>query len=91
MWSTYMYLSYLLSLSQVLRSRSSPSVPTLYVEGLTRHVDKDWVHKIFSECGEIDNIDMAPIRGHLRSRGYAYVEFKDQEAADKAWVTLHGG
>lgn len=33
---------------------------------------------------------MAPIRGHIRSRGYAYVEYKDREAADKAWVTLHG-
>ena len=69
----------------------APQSRRLYVEGLTRYVDTDWLHKVFSECGEIDNIETAPIRGHARSRGYAYVEYKDQEAADKAWVTLHGG
>ena len=56
----------------------APQSRRLYVEGLTRYVDRDRLHEVFSECGEIESIDMAPITGHKRTRGYAYVEFKEQ-------------
>ena len=61
------------------------------MDGLTRNVTKEHLHEVFSACGEVKSIHMAPIRGHLRSRGYAFVEYLLPAEAENALQNLNGG
>jgi len=55
----------------------------LFIGGLPFSATEEALKKDFGECGEIVNLRM-PLNDEGNARGIAFMEFKDQEAVDKA-------
>ncbi len=62
----------------------------LYVGNLSWGVNDDSLRAAFAECGEIDNAQVAIDRMTGRSKGFAFVEFKNEEDAQKAVEKWNG-
>ncbi len=56
----------------------------LYVGNLSWGVNDDSLKAAFSECGEVTSAQVAVDRMTGRSRGFAFVEFANEEDAAKA-------
>ncbi len=62
----------------------------LYVGNLSYDTTEDTIRTLFSEYGEIESANLITDRYTGRSRGFAFVEFTTQEAADAAMEALSG-
>jgi hypothetical protein len=73
------------------RSRSrTPESTTLFVDKLTRNVNKEHLQEIFGKYGKLKNVDLNwDARANL-PRGSAYIEFFDRAEAEKAQLHMDG-
>lgn len=62
----------------------------LFVGGLPWAVDSDRLREVFSEFGEVVDSHVALDRETRRSRGFGFVEFSSDEAAQSAIDALDG-
>ncbi|XP_027203326.2 uncharacterized protein LOC113797185 [Dermatophagoides pteronyssinus] len=70
----------------------SASFTRLYIGRLTRNVNRDHLHEIFSAFGKVINVDLPMDRMHSHlNRGFAYVEFENPDDAVKAVKYMDGG
>ncbi|KAF1347024.1 hypothetical protein BDV97DRAFT_231390 [Delphinella strobiligena] len=67
---------------------SAPS-NVLFVGGLSWNVDEDWLSREFEECSPV-SVRVITHADSGRSKGFAYVEFADTDAAIEALNTKHG-
>lgn len=63
---------------------SNPSSATIWIGNLSWNVDDDWLKTEFESYGELVSARVQTDRSSGRSRGFAYVEFKDIESAKAA-------
>jgi len=74
------------------RSRSrTPESTTLFVDKLSRNVNKDHLLEIFGTFGKLKNVDVLFDRRANIPKGSAYVEFLDRVTAEKAQLYMDGG
>ncbi|KAK7498554.1 hypothetical protein BaRGS_00010214 [Batillaria attramentaria] len=57
---------------------------TVYVEGLPKHADHDWVSSQFASCGRVAYVSLPRYRQTGDIKGFAFVEFETPEEAAKA-------
>lgn len=62
----------------------------LFVGSLSWDTNNDGLHAAFSPYGEITEAIVISDRDSGRSRGFGFVTFNDDEAADKAVAALNG-
>ncbi|MFL5746345.1 MAG: RNA recognition motif domain-containing protein [Niastella sp.] len=62
----------------------------IYVSNLGFSVQNDDLRKHFSEYGEVTSVNVIIDKVTNRSRGFAFVEMKDNQAAEKAIRELNG-
>lgn len=62
---------------------------TVYVEGLPKHADHDWISNHFSVCGRVAYVSLPRYRQTGDIKGFAFVEFFTPEEATKAVETLN--
>ena len=62
----------------------------LFVGSLSWDTNDDGLHAAFSPFGEISEAIVISDRDTGRSRGFGFVTFNDDEAADKAVAALNG-
>lgn len=62
----------------------------LYVGNLPYQVTSDELKNLFSEYGEIADAVVITDRASGRSKGFGFVEFADEEAAQKALDAMNG-
>ncbi len=62
----------------------------LYVGNLSYRSEQEALHSLFAQYGEVISAQIVTDRDTGRSRGFGFVEFADQEAADKAARELNG-
>ena len=62
----------------------------LFVGGLSWNVDEEWLSREFEEFGELVSVRVITHADSGKSKGFAYVEFADIEAAKKAQAEKHG-
>ena len=62
----------------------------IYVLNLSFSVQNDDLRKHFSEYGEVTSVNVIIDKVTNRSRGFAFVEMKDNQAAEKAIRELNG-
>ena len=55
----------------------------VYVTGLKEEVDESDLIKYFTEFGEIESVDLITDHQTRRSRGFAFVSFRDYDPVDK--------
>jgi cold-inducible RNA-binding protein len=62
----------------------------LYVGNLSFHATEDVIQKRFAECGDVASVAVVldPVSG--KSRGFAFVEMSNPEAAQRAIAELNG-
>nr|XP_020486086.1 la-related protein 7-like [Labrus bergylta] len=62
---------------------------TVYVELLPRDVDHSWVEKVFTKCGNVVYISIPRYKSSGDPKGFAFVEFENEEQAQKAIEMLN--
>ena len=62
----------------------------LFVGGLSWDTNDDGLQEAFSQFGEISEAKVICDRDSGRSRGFGFVTFNDDEAADKAVAAMNG-
>lgn len=62
----------------------------LYVGNLSYSISEQDLNTLFSEFGSVESVKIITDRDTGRSKGFAFVEMADQEAADKAISSLDG-
>ena len=62
----------------------------IYIGNLNYNVDEDELRNIFGEYGEIASVKIITDRETGRTKGFAFVEMTDDEAAKKAISELNG-
>jgi RNA recognition motif-containing protein len=62
----------------------------IYVSNLGFSVQDDDLRKHFSEYGEVTSVNVIIDKVTKRSRGFAFIEMKDNTAAEKAIRELNG-
>jgi RNA recognition motif-containing protein len=62
----------------------------LFVGSLSWNTNDDALHRAFSPHGEISEAVVVSDRDTGRSRGFGFVTFEDDDAADKAVAALNG-
>jgi RNA recognition motif-containing protein len=62
----------------------------IYVGNLSYDTTEDTLRTLFAEFGEVEAARVITDRYTGRSRGFAFVEFTTQEAADAAMEALNG-
>ncbi|XP_066305191.1 la-related protein 7-like isoform X1 [Branchiostoma lanceolatum] len=62
---------------------------TVYVECLPRTVTHEWIKTTFSVCGKVAYISLPRYKTTGDSKGFAFIEFEKQEAAEKACKMLN--
>ena len=66
-----------------LKSNEEVEKCTIYVENVPTHVDHEWLEKIFQEFGPIAYVSMPKFKHNGLPKGFAFVEFKDEEGAER--------
>ncbi|MEM1243563.1 MAG: RNA-binding protein [Pseudomonadota bacterium] len=61
----------------------------LYVGNLSYDVNEDHLNELFADCGQIAQLNLIVDKFSGRSKGFAFVEFSEQSAVDKA-LELNG-
>jgi RNA recognition motif-containing protein len=62
----------------------------IYVSNLGFNVQDEDLNKHFSKYGEVASVKIVIDKVTNRSRGFAFVDMKDQQAAEKAIRELNG-
>ena len=62
----------------------------IYVSNLSFNVQNEDLKKHFSQYGEVASVNVIIDKVTNRSRGFAFVEMKDDQAAEKAIRALNG-
>jgi RNA recognition motif-containing protein len=62
----------------------------LFVGSLSWDTNDDGLHEAFAQFGEITEAKVITDRDSGRSRGFGFVTFVDEEAADKAIAAMNG-
>lgn len=62
----------------------------IYVSNLGFSVQNDDLKKHFSQYGEVSSVNVIMDKVTNRSRGFAFIEMNDQQAAEKAIRELNG-
>jgi len=62
---------------------------TLFVGNMPYDAADDDILKLFKPCGEIAQVRAGIDAGTQRTKGFAYIEFATQEAADKAMAMIN--
>ena len=62
----------------------------LFVGSLSWNTDDQGLHEAFAQFGEITEAKVITDRGSGRSRGFGFVTFADDEAAENAVSALNG-
>ena len=62
----------------------------IYVSNLSFNVRDEDLHEYFAECGEVSSAKVIMDKFSGKSRGFAFVEMSDDEAAKKAIEELDG-
>ncbi|CAL8471827.1 g11369 [Coccomyxa elongata] len=70
---------------------ASPVTTRLHVGHLTRNVTEEHIREIFSTFGAIKSCELSVDKVVNLPRGFAYVEYKERENAEKARTHMDGG
>ena len=62
----------------------------LYVGNLNYRTEQEALHSLFAQYGEVVSAQIVTDRETGRSRGFGFVEFAEDEAAEKAARELNG-
>lgn len=62
----------------------------LYVGNLPYSTNEDSLRELFSQYGEVQNVQVATDRETGRSRGFAFVDMADEAGAQAAIQSLNG-
>ncbi len=62
----------------------------IYVGNLSFRATEDDLRDVFSQFGEVDSVKIITDRETGRSRGFAFVEMRDNEAGSTAIASLNG-
>ena len=62
----------------------------LDVGNLSYRTEQESLHSLFAQYGEVISAQIVTDRDTGRSRGFGFVEFADQESAEKATRELNG-
>ena len=62
----------------------------LYVGNLAYSTDKDTLHRLFSEFGNVVSATIITDRQTGNSKGFGFVEFEDDACAQKAVSAING-
>uniref|UniRef100_A0A3P9HSZ9 La-related protein 7 n=1 Tax=Oryzias latipes TaxID=8090 RepID=A0A3P9HSZ9_ORYLA len=62
---------------------------TVYVELLPKDVSHSWIERVFSKCGNVTYVSIPRYRTTGDSKGFAFVEFENEEQAQKAIEMLN--
>lgn len=62
----------------------------LYVGNLSYSVDSNQLTELFGKCGTVDSANVIIDRDTGRSKGFAFIEMSDVNAATAAIETLNG-
>jgi RNA recognition motif-containing protein len=60
----------------------------LFVGGISYDTDEETLQKFFEQAGEVESVKIIIDRYTQKSKGFGFVEMKDEEAAKKAIETL---
>lgn len=77
----------MLRLTLAFRS-PTPEPTTLYVERLTRNVNKDHLLEIFGHFGKVKKVDLLWDRRVNLPKGSAYIEYEQRADAEKAQLHM---
>ncbi|KAF9242960.1 hypothetical protein BU15DRAFT_43362, partial [Melanogaster broomeanus] len=76
--------------AQAFGDTSSPPSSVLFVGNLSFGVNEDTLWETFGEHGDIKSVRVPTDRESGKPKGFAYVEFSDMVAAQKAYEALQG-
>lgn len=62
----------------------------LYIGGLTYTLTEDELSKVFAEFGEVVSVSIIKDRETNQSKGFGFVEMKENEDAQKAIQAMNG-
>lgn len=62
---------------------SQQTVKKMFVGGMKDDTTEDQVRSVFSEFGEIEQIDMITDKATGKTRGFCFVTFDDYDSVDK--------
>ncbi|XP_024144107.1 la-related protein 7 [Oryzias melastigma] len=62
---------------------------TVYVELLPKDVSHSWIERVFSKCGNVLYVSIPRYKSTGDSKGFAFVEFENEEQAQKAIEMLN--
>ncbi|XP_017269973.1 la-related protein 7 [Kryptolebias marmoratus] len=62
---------------------------TVYVELLPKDVTHSWIERVFAKCGTVVYVSIPRYRSTGDSKGFAFVEFEEEEHAQKAVEMLN--
>lgn len=62
----------------------------IFVGNLAFSATEDSIRSLFEQYGTVDKVDVVTDRETGRSRGFAFVEMADADAADRAIAALNG-
>ncbi|KAL2937778.1 Serine/arginine-rich splicing factor SR45 [Bienertia sinuspersici] len=74
----------------VKKPTTIPESKVLHINKLTRNVNEGHLKEIFSNFGDVVNVELAMDRVVNLPKGYAYVEFKTRADAEKAQLFMDG-
>ncbi|XP_076032292.1 heterogeneous nuclear ribonucleoprotein at 87F isoform X4 [Oratosquilla oratoria] len=69
---------------EIGRPESGVTVKKLFVGGIKDDVDDDELREVFSEFGVVTSVSIPTEKESQKKRGFAFVEFDDYDAVDKA-------
>ncbi|AWO97700.1 putative la-related protein 7 isoform 3 [Scophthalmus maximus] len=62
---------------------------TVYVELLPKDVTHSWIERVFTKCGNVVYVSIPRYKSSGDSKGFAFVEFENEEQAQKAIEMLN--
>ena len=71
-------------------SESEAAMKNIYVGNLSFNATEDQVRGLFEAYGPVDRVSIVTDRDTGQSRGFAFVEMADDDAAQKAMEALNG-
>lgn len=80
-------------LQSVFQENKAPEAETsrLHVGHLTRNVQQEHIHEIFSTFGTVKHVELAMDKAVNLPRGFAYVELSKRSEAEEAQRLMDGG
>ncbi|XP_069178571.1 heterogeneous nuclear ribonucleoprotein 87F isoform X10 [Procambarus clarkii] len=69
---------------EIGKPESGVTVKKLFVGGIKDDVDEDDLRETFSQFGEVVSVSIPTEKESQKKRGFAFVEFEDYDAVDKA-------